>query len=93
MIKYKTGGSISHSRIDIAAVEVISESPNFVTLPWLERTRREAKAGDYHRYHDSWDEAHNYLLDRAQLALTRAEIQLKTARENLAAVKAMEQQK
>ncbi|HEU4431093.1 MAG TPA: hypothetical protein VFT98_20210 [Myxococcota bacterium] len=60
---------------EITRVDCESETEAFVTI----RGRRTAKVTHYHRYHDSWEEAHAHLLERTQRALDRARDALATA--------------
>ncbi len=59
MIKYK---ATRYAGIpEIYPVEVLSETEHFVVLPDCLR-RRLAKRGDYESYHDSFDDAKEYLI-------------------------------
>ena len=53
---------------EIEEIEIIRETDDFVILPCEGRRkeRREAKKSDYHLYHETWDAAHIYLLQRAK---------------------------
>jgi hypothetical protein len=64
MIKYRTSSYGS----DIEIVEVLRETELCVFLPPTRRRKTEeraAKVSEWHRYHDSWEAAHDHLLDRA----------------------------
>jgi hypothetical protein len=69
--KYMTADRCGNS---ITEVEVLRETALWVFLPAQGRRaeRRESKISYVHRYHDSWDEAHEYLLERARVAIERA---------------------
>ena len=60
--KYKTS---SWSKPTIDEVEVESETAKFVTvLTRFGTPRRYAKDSKYEQYHDTWDEAYEYLAGR-----------------------------
>lgn len=54
--------------IKIEEIEVIRETESFMIVPTEGRRkeRREAKHSEYHLYHETWEAAHTYLLQRAE---------------------------
>jgi hypothetical protein len=63
MIKYKA------NRSSIKNVEIISETKEFVVIgpvPYYPRGFREKKQSPDHIYCDTWQEAHDWLLGKAQ---------------------------
>ena len=86
MKKFKT---IRHYATKIEPVEVIRETAEFVTVRCSGGSFREAKISDYQRFHDTWKEAHAYLLNRAQSNIRRLKDDLLAAKDELATLEAM----
>ena len=61
--------------IRIEEIEVLRETDAFMILPQegRRRERREAKETDYHLFHETWEEAHAYLLKRTKDEIARAQ--------------------
>lgn len=71
--KYKTQNFINH----IVEVEVVKETECFVTIKTQTgRERREAKESSYYVYHDTYQQAFEYLLKRAKLRIEMARKEL-----------------
>lgn len=62
MIKYRTGlGKF------IAAIEVVRDTPKMVVFSRDNGTeRKEAKRSNWGNWHDTWEDAHEFLLSRAE---------------------------
>ncbi len=60
--------------IKIEEIEVLRETDNFVIVPTEGRRkeRREAKKSEFHLYHETWEAAHTYLLQRAEERVDQA---------------------
>ena len=71
MVKYKTGRDN-----EINKVEVIRETTKSVFLQWGSGETREAKRGPFTDYFDTWNEAWQYLKERAQLRIDSSRIGL-----------------
>lgn len=67
MIKYRVWEVFN----SIEKVEIEKETPNFVYIDG----GREAKSGWRH-YYDTWEEAHAYLLRKAQIEVADANLKL-----------------
>ena len=67
MIKFRAEKYFSSDAIE--QFEVIKETPNQITYLRGEesnlRERRENKCGAYHQWHDTWEEAHQFLIEDA----------------------------
>lgn len=93
LIKYKTG--YHESMID--TVECIRETASCVYIAKSVRVmsgtrveeRREKKRAEYAQYHDSWVDAHTYLLKRAEGNVMAARQALDRANGTLGNVKGM----
>ncbi len=76
--KYRTS-KYSH---EIKKIEIIRETHRSIFLKkysWDDAERREPKISDYHRYFDSWNEAHTYLIIRTEKRIDAARIELDKA--------------
>jgi electron transfer flavoprotein alpha subunit len=76
----------------IAEMEVLRETAQCVYVAetrFRRPERREMKETDFHRIHDSWEEAHAHLLERAERALINARQALQQAQDVLGNVKGM----
>ena len=89
MIKYKA----STWKSTIEAVDVVNETSKFVTIEcntvFGKSTRREAKESAYYRYFDSWDEAHQYHVDRLTSSIAATEAKLKQLKDELSSIAEM----
>lgn len=92
MIKYKT-----RNKTDIEAVDVVRETEKCVFVPSVSWGRkwdgksvsREAKISEYSRYHDTWEEAHVYLLNKLDMRTELLRQRLESAEYDLSYVRAM----
>lgn len=82
--------------INIEPVEVEKETEHFVYIPTVSHSnkkpspsRREGKISEYSSYHDSWEDAHNFLMKRATDKVTSARVDLARANGELGNVKGM----
>ncbi|MFK3738987.1 hypothetical protein [Massilia sp. TN1-12] len=84
--KYKTTENSS----SIQEVDVIRETASFVYLPRFGGgERREAKQSSWDYYHDSWEEAHAYLMKLAESHVKAARRELELANGRLGNIKGM----
>lgn len=85
--KYVTG----YTADKIKQVEVIRETEAFVYLPGYQggKERREAKVSKYDQYHDSWNEAHQYLTGKAQEEVDAIRRRLEQAKGKLGNIKGL----
>jgi hypothetical protein len=90
MIKYRT--SYWKDGIEAREVEKETEKSVFYVTEWKGRksTHREAKVSSYHRWFDSWEEAHTYLTGKAELSLSAAKNSLRDAEEWLQELSVMQ---
>jgi hypothetical protein len=79
--KYKT--NFSRNRIEQVAVDRETKTSVFIG------TTRCAKVGSYAAYHDSWDEAHAFLMSSAESEVGQARLRLETANGKLGNIKGM----
>jgi len=88
--KWKTGYLANKL---IQAVEIVRETEQSVFILGSdfrgERERREAKETSYHAYHDSWDEAKQHLMDKAEQEVFAARAALQRAQDKLGNVKGL----
>lgn len=84
MIKYRT-------RFEkIEALEVLRETAHQVVLPPTRgRETRESKRSDWSNWHDTWEEAHAFLVDKAQREVDAIRGQLERAKGKLGNIKGM----
>ena len=87
--KYKTVGW----RLAIEVVECVRETAQSV---WVRRKSwggevesREAKSCDGHQYHDTWEAAHAFLMERETANVESLRMQLEQAKGRLGTVKGM----
>jgi len=91
LVKFKT----NYSAKTIVQVEVLRETTACVYLAPVGRQikdkgeRREAKISDFAQYHDTWSDAHTYLMRRAESNVKEARRQLELANGHLGNVKGM----
>ena len=91
IIKYLTGVDANGK---IERVQCTRETAACVYLPTSARgnknsERREAKKSEWAQYHDSWDEAHAYLIAEAESELDSIRRKLEAARGKLGSIKGM----
>lgn len=82
MIKYRTRFR------EIEAIEVARETAGFVVMTGT-RARKEAKRSDWSNWHDTWEDAHRFLLRIARERVVGTEADLKMAKSNLATIEAI----
>jgi hypothetical protein len=82
MFKYKTGST------KIEKVEVAGETDHFVKLL---NGRKEAKRSDWSNYFDSFDNAKNYLLEKAERKVSSLRRQLESANGELGQIKGIKE--
>jgi hypothetical protein len=91
IIKYRT----DHFADKIEKVEVLRETDACVYVPATgyrksgSGERRESKLSDYAQYHDTWADAHAYLLQKAERVVKSARQQLEAANGKLGNIKGM----
>lgn len=88
MKKYQTG----HYDIDIKEIEVIRETEAFIILPeqyGRRKERRESKKSNYHLYHDTWEAAHAYLLERTKDKIAQVQDLLEKEKKDLRIIENM----
>ena len=78
MIKYKTTAANAEKLIEPVPIDRETECNVWVQRPFGEPAQ-EAKLCTYHRYHDTWQEAHNYILNRSQRRIDKAQAELDAA--------------
>jgi hypothetical protein len=86
IIKFKTGG---WGKSPIEAVECVRETAQSV---WIAGTHgggesRQAKVSGYICFHDTWELAHAYLLEKAERAVRHARENLEVANGKLGNIK------
>ena len=90
LVKFKTGFDFGVDKI--RRVEVLRETGQFVYLPSHspgKTERRDAKRSEYTQYHNTWAEAHTYLVQRAETAVIAARRSLELANAKLGNIKGM----
>lgn len=78
----------------IVGVEILRETGSFVYIPanyGKKKEKREIKVSGYHQYHDTWAQAHKYLLKQALERVARAERQFYYETKVLRKIEAMEE--
>ena len=87
MYKYKT----VRYKAAIEKVEIIRESKQCVWIYWGNGLKeyRQNKLSSYEIYHDSWQLAYDYLLDRSERDVRSAKDRLKRAKETLEKTKVL----
>lgn len=86
MKKYKTGRCSFDVKAIIEEIEIQRETKSSV---WI-NNKREAKECTWHIYHDTWQAAHDYLKQTANLKVEGARNRLDRAIKNLFDVSLME---
>lgn len=87
MLKYR---EIFREKIEV--VEVVRETEHQVVLPSSHpggKERREAKRGDWYSWHDSWEDAHAYIVAKAQAEVDALRNRLEQAKGKLGNIKGM----
>lgn len=56
---------------------------------WI-RGRRRNKSSSYDKFHDSWEEAKAYLLNKAELTVKNCESELDSAKDKISKIKKLE---
>jgi hypothetical protein len=93
LVKFKTG----YDATRIERIEAIRETAECVILPINGRTlkgkveRREAKRSEWAQYHDTWVDAHAYLVERAEAQVQGLRLQLQRASGTVGNLKGMKQ--
>lgn len=82
VIKYRTCNG------DIEAVEVLRATATMVVLPG-KREVREAKRSARQNWHDTWEEAHAFILAEAQASVDSLRRRLERATDKLGNIKGM----
>lgn len=77
MKRYKT----TRWYIEIEEIEVIRETDNFIIFADENRYNRKkeqraAKRSEFHLYHETWEAAHAYLLERAKNRIDQSQSEL-----------------
>jgi hypothetical protein len=89
MIKYRI--SLSWGKIE--AFEVLRETNAQVVFNILSGglacERREAKRSEYHSWHDTWEDAHAFLIERAETEVQALRGRLEQAKGRLGNIKGM----
>lgn len=92
IIKWKTGSQWDNN---IKRVECLRETEHFIIprFDWGDKpnthNRKEAKSDSYARHHDSWQAAHQYLLNRAGNKIDRLQKELAEAMKELEQIESM----
>ena len=88
MKKYRIGGYY----VRIEEIEILRETESSVfiaTTHSRKKEQREAKVSSYHQYHDTWEAAHKYLLEKASVRVASASRRLDYETATLKTIKAM----
>jgi uncharacterized protein involved in exopolysaccharide biosynthesis len=85
MIKYRTSFN------EIEALEVSRETKTQVVrvIGSHATERREAKRSEYYSWHDTWEDAHAFLIERAEAEVQALRGQLEQAKGRLGNIKGM----
>ncbi len=86
IIKYKTGWTKTTS---IDKVSITRETPKFVVFS---DGKREAKTSEWIRYHNSYEEAKQFLINRTQGTIDTLEYKIKTAKALLLEIEKLEEE-
>lgn len=71
-----------------ARIEAVKVERETNACVWI-NGRRAAKANGYEHYHNTWEEAHSFLMKAAELSVTNARRQLELASSHLGNIKGM----
>lgn len=85
MIKYKTEVSFGAPKPKIWKAEVERETKSYVYI----NGRRTGKMTEWDQYHDTWEDAHNFLIDTAEKRRTSAKKRFDAAMDKLAEIRCM----
>ena len=83
MIKYKTKFN------EIEAIEVLRETEKQVVRLVGKTERRESKVCDWYMWHDTWEDAHAFLIAEAENEINSLRLQLDQAKGTLGQIKGM----
>jgi hypothetical protein len=75
--------------LEIKPVAIERESESCVWINISGRSSRSNKKSSYDRYHDTWEEAHAYLVARCQRSVDALKEQLQKARTSLGQVESL----
>lgn len=89
MIKYKT----SNYGVEIERVEVIRETAQCVFVVASGRERRESKSSEWSKYHDTWQQAKDFLVERETVRVEAARRILELAKGKLGNAKGLREPK
>lgn len=86
MIKYRTSYGAK-----VEAVKILRETPKTVVFSGIITGDeiREAKRSNYINWHDSWEDAHSFLMEEAQWKIDGLRLQLERAKGELGNIKGM----
>jgi hypothetical protein len=89
MIKYRTAWN------EIEALEVLRETNSQVVRAVGSHAieRREAKRSEHYNWHDTWEDAHAFLIERAEAEVQTLRNQLEQAKGRLGNIKGMKPSK
>jgi hypothetical protein len=89
LVKFRTGNALFGDRIE--KVAVIRETKAFVYLPGRKggTERRDGKRTEWTQYHDTWADAHAYLVETAEAKVVDARRRLEKAKGELGNIKGM----
>ena len=87
MTKEKTGNVEFYVEPKITEIEIVRETDSSV---WRKNGLRELKSTYWHVYHDSWKEAHDYLIRKAEQYIRGRRDKLKASEDELSEVLKME---
>ena len=73
----------------IEPLTVVRQTEKMVVLPFGKSTRKEAKRTGWGSWHDTWEEAHAFLLERAERKLESIRYQLQQAQGEYGNIKGM----
>lgn len=85
MIKFKAEFGYG---IGVFRMECVAETEKFIIL----EKRREAKDSNYHHYADSFQEAKNFLIERANMKIRQAQSQLDREKSELQKINNLKEQ-
>lgn len=99
MVKYQTNSCRYGVESKITAVEIIKETEKqvHILVEWEDswskkkhsRVYRELKESQYHHWHDTWEEAHAYLMEQANRHVESIRLNLERAKGALGNIKGM----
>lgn len=83
MIKYRTRFN------KIEAIEVLRETDKQVFLLVDAKERREHKVCDWYAWHDTWEDAHDFLIAEAEKTVNSLRLRIEQAKGTLGQIKGM----